>query len=596
MLVQNGGTFEDGCQVLTGPGTFTLEAGTAMRICHAQGIAASGASGAVQVTGARSFSPGASYIYAGTGAQSTGTGLPTTVQNLSIENGSDVTLTLGTRIHRVLTLASSGNLQLGEAPLTLLSDVTGTAMVENAGTGRVIGAATAQRFLSPNGVPGLGYHHLSSPVENTTVADLTVAGANGFVPVVNSVFNAATNPNSVRPYPTVFGYNETRFPAVADFSRGYFSPTALANPLVPGRGYSVYMKPLTPDFVGTLATGTVSVGNLTRTGAFLGNAEKSGWHLLGNPYPSPIDWDLLTVPQGMDASISVFQTKGGNNGIYLTRANGLGTLPDGLVAMGQAFFARVTGAAPVPFAFENSMRVTGYANPNAFRAAPEARPTLQLALARQGAMADERDAVTVYFQEGATEGVDARFDGFRPGRNEGSFPTLATVVAGENGGEAAIDGRPLDLLSTGTVVELLANLPQAGTWVLTLDQVANLDATPLVLLDRLTGTRTPLVAGGRYSFAAAAGGVVKGRFALVVGAEQATTPTLTMWPNPAHHTVQVVVPTGTTQVTVLDATGRAVKRVAVTETNSALNLSLVGLPAGVYVVKAGAAAARLVVE
>ena len=78
LVVQSGGTLADGCNIFTGTGTFTLAAGGTLSICRPRGILAvgdpQGNIGTVRVTGGRSFSNDASYIYAG--ADATGSGLP----------------------------------------------------------------------------------------------------------------------------------------------------------------------------------------------------------------------------------------------------------------------------------------------------------------------------------------------------------------------------------------------------------------------------------------------------------------------------------------------------------------------------------------
>ena len=65
-VVQPGGQAATACQPLTGAGTFTLAAGATLYICAPHGLSATGPTGAVQVTGTRSFSSDATYIYNGT--------------------------------------------------------------------------------------------------------------------------------------------------------------------------------------------------------------------------------------------------------------------------------------------------------------------------------------------------------------------------------------------------------------------------------------------------------------------------------------------------------------------------------------------------
>ena len=78
---------------ITGGGSFTLSSGSTLGIMATDGIASSGTTaGHIRVSGAHSFNAGASYIYNGTAAQTTGSGL-TSALNLTINNTAGVTLT-----------------------------------------------------------------------------------------------------------------------------------------------------------------------------------------------------------------------------------------------------------------------------------------------------------------------------------------------------------------------------------------------------------------------------------------------------------------------------------------------------------------------
>ncbi len=601
VVVESGGSLDTNCGRLSGNGSFTLQAGATLLICDANGIGASGSrSGPVRLTGPLSFSPDANYVYNGTAAQNTGTGLPAQVRNLEAANANGLTLTQPVAVANVLRLTSGTFATAGQ--LTLLSTATRTAYAVHNG-GLTSGNVTVQRYIG--GPAAAGYRHLSSPVQSTTVADLTTAG---YTPVVNP---AANNLPYVAPpaasFPNIFGYDETRggvTPAYAGFATGYFSPATLADGLISGRGYSVFMPGAkTPDFVGALTTGNLPV-TLTVTGTNTSpNTQKAGWHLLGNRYPQPIDWDLATVPAGMSSSISVFRTQGGNNGIYLTRANGVGNLPNGEIAVGQAFFARATANNTV-FTFTNALRVES--NPaTVARPVADTRPTVRLTL-QSTAPDAAADETVIYAETGATTGEDNRFDGLRPGRNTGNVPTLASVIAGQ---EAAVNGLPLESLTAGnTIVELTAALPVVGTYTLTAADVANLPAgTTVSILDRKLNVTQPLTAGTAYQLtASAAGEVVAGRFALVFNANRvlsaggviATPRALQVYPNPAsaQNGVQVAGAIVGTQLTLFDALGRAVAQ-ATADAAGATSLPLRGLATGVYILRTlDGRTARLVVE
>ncbi len=70
---------------------------------------------------------------------------------------------------------------------------------------------------------------------------------------------------------------------------------------------------------------------------------------------------------------------------------------------------------------------------------------------------------------------------------------------------------------------------------------------------------------------------------------------LSVWPNPAHGTLNVQAATPATAVQLLDLTGREVRR-TLTDATGAATLDLTGLPAAIYLLRTGAATQRLVVE
>jgi hypothetical protein len=72
--------------------------------------------------------------------------------------------------------------------------------------------------------------------------------------------------------------------------------------------------------------------------------------------------------------------------------------------------------------------------------------------------------------------------------------------------------------------------------------------------------------------------------------------TFELWPNPAHTRVHLTARAGQVlaAVTLHDAVGRVVRQCA--GGTATADLSLAGLPAGLYVVQAGTATRRLVVE
>ncbi len=148
-VVNNGATLEMGPNTFfDGSGGFTVASGGGLRIGSSAGITSSGATGNVRST-TRTFSTMGNYAYTGTAAQVTGSGLPATVNTLTINNAAGVTLSAATTVTGALTL-TSGNLTLNSNALTMASG----SMVK--GTGTIIGNFThpAGSTLAPGASPG----------------------------------------------------------------------------------------------------------------------------------------------------------------------------------------------------------------------------------------------------------------------------------------------------------------------------------------------------------------------------------------------------------------------------------------------------------
>jgi len=429
LIVQSGGSLATQCQPLTGPGSFVLAAGAELRICHPAGIAATGATGAVQLSGSRSFSPDASYVYNGTAAQQTGPGLPGQVRALTVANAAGLSLTAPASIVRDLQLAS-GNLLTNNKMLTLLSNAVGTAQVDNTG-GVVQGIATVQRYIDPGLNSGSGYRHFSSPVQATTVSDLATAN---FTPVTNPAYNTVPPPNP-QPAFNVDAYDEQRLAlgSPANFNQGWYSPASTSTLLEVMRGYSVQLAGnQTVDFVGTLNNGTYTA-TLTR-----GTQPEAGWNLLGNPYPATLDWSRVTVPTGLNGALYVFQSSGPYTGQYRSYVNGIG---NPLVALGQGFMVQPSAAgSSVLLTLTNAARVASYATaPPLNRSAADTRPLLQLALT--DAATGQGDETTIYFEAGATARAEAHYDARKATADTASTVGLASLTA--DGEQLAINGLPL---------------------------------------------------------------------------------------------------------------------------------------------------------
>ena len=564
---QPSGSLSTNCFVVDGPGNFDLQDGASLRICDAAGISASGATGAVRNTGSRSFSPGAAYAYVGTGNQATGSGLPGTVRELevAVPAGSTLALTKATGISQRL-LPTSGTLD-NSAGLTLLSSAAGTALV-TPGAGTLSAALAVQRYIDASVNPGLGYRHLAAPVTGATVGGLNNTASGGsYAPEISeaTTYNNSATPGSTTPFPTIFFYDQSRVmraSAYAPFDRGYQAPTSLNDQLQPGRGYTVNLNGgQTLSFGGTL-TSNNSDFSTTLPGAV---SADGGWHLVGNPFASALNWDAVPVPAGLDGAMYIFVSNSQYGGNYRSYVNGVGGAPGSTIPLGQGFFVRSPGAAPVTLTFPTAARIADFAAANAAtvqRPAADPRARLRLTLAPEAAPATTDEAF-VYLEAGATAGPDARYDARKLANPSGL--NLASTAAGQ---ELAINGLPLPTATT--VVPLTVAVPQAGRYVLAAADLLNFaPGTNLTLTDALAGTRTALAPGSRYAFAMA-GITAPGRFALELRPATVTATAsaqlagqVQLYPNPAVGSFRLVLPaTGATIVTarLSNALGQVVRQ------------------------------------
>jgi hypothetical protein len=499
------------------------------------------------------------------------------------------------------SLSLFGNLAVGtNQAFTLLSNANGTAFVVNNGAAVATGAVTVQRYINTTLNAGLGYRHYSSPVRNTTVADLTTTG---FTPTVNTTYNTSANPPSVSPFPTVFAYDQGRLGltnSLPEFDKGFFSPTALSDQLTPTIGYTVNISGTAlVDFVGTLNN-----GNISRVGLARGTQTTAGYHLTGNPYPSAINFNTVyTASSGIENALYVYKSTAQYAGTYASYVNNVGANGgSNIIPIAQGFFVRSVTNASGALNFTNSARLTTADNTPFQRTTADSRARLGITL-RNAAVANQ---TYIYFEQGATPAFDAAFDASYLPATHGL--DLATETSTES---LSINGQPA--LTATTTVPLRLHATTAGTYTLAVDELANLPAGyHAYLRDALTSTYTDLATTPSIGLTLAPADAATGRYAIVFGtaaplatASAATAQLVSLYPNPAHGTVALLLPqalrTGTaTQVMVVDNLGRTVLSRTLSATATTLDLPLDGLRTGVYSVQAqtnaGVVAKRLVVQ
>ncbi|NJN41195.1 MAG: S-layer family protein [Flammeovirgaceae bacterium] len=180
-MVVTAGTLATNAQTVSGTGTFLLLSGTTLEITSADGISTAGATGNIQVSGSRTYSSGANYVYNGSADQITGNGLTQNVPaNIEINNpGNTVTLSAPTSLTGNLTI-TAGALDSNGQTVTF----TGT------GAQSISGTAASQAFDDIVINKGGGALTVGGAITTMDVVNLTQTTGNFTSP---STLNASGN-------------------------------------------------------------------------------------------------------------------------------------------------------------------------------------------------------------------------------------------------------------------------------------------------------------------------------------------------------------------------------------------------------------------
>ena len=334
-----------------------------------------------------------------------------------------------------LIMAPGSNITVGGVKLTiatgnftLQSDATGSASVGPVTATNFITSGTTvnvERYVTGGSAVYRGYRLLSSPVyvTGTTFYNLDYIGASSLITGVSTAngFNRAGNPS-------LFLFREDIAPSNASYGAGNWpgvskingSPTYLlqlnslpANySLMPGSGFlfffrgdnvnnlpNKYTAGTAAEAVTFSASGILNVGQITAKDWYtpastnLGytsataNATVRGFNLLGNPYPSNIDWDTFhtggsnaTGIYGLniDSTVYMLDPISKNYGAYIAGNGQIGTNnATNVIPSGEGFFVRATNTNPKVIFNESAKTTTQVIGANLMLGKPVVSAPLQ---------------------------------------------------------------------------------------------------------------------------------------------------------------------------------------------------------------------------
>ncbi len=506
-----------------------------------------------------------------------------TVQSIVLNGtGKTVTLTGGVNIAKLVdmqagTLISNGN-------LTLLSTATEQAMVVNS-SGIITGNVKVQRYVStyPDRTTVQGYNYFSSPVSGKTIAEFH----DNVALVLNPAYDFFTAYSGA--FPNFYKYNENRLTATHDaFEKGWESPASLAENAEVGRGYILNLSANTlVDFSGTLNNEAIDIP------ISKGSFTHSGWNLVGNPYPSALDWDLV-YGFGMNstkAASTILRriATGTYSGTWASYDALVGSGLNGGtkdIALGQGFLVKKTSTGNDNLNLTNAMRNT---NPSQFFRTEDAESKTQGIVKVKLTAGKWADETLVYFKREASEKYEEGLDVLKTHINSHPAPNFYTSVGGK---KIAFNAQSIEKLPKE--IPLHFSVASSGQHEISLSELRNFkENTPIYLEDKKLKITQDLREKA-YTFSANAGTDTT-RFVLKFDAAFATElpdESLTIYPNPVSNELKIKIDSkykGKLQIRLTDLLGREVIMQTHEKqfTQEEIKIDLSQLKKGVYLVEVG---------
>jgi len=274
------------------------------------------------------------------------------------------------------------------------------------------------------------------------------------------------------PYGSILEFNEDNVfpdPTCPYYGWNVRSSGTMTN----GRGYSarMFINPTAAAISGTLNNGNVSNGGLSNSGGTYG-----GFHIVANPYPSPMAW---TPPTGFASFMYAWQTSGLYAGSYQSYPPGTS------VASMQGFFAKVNSGT-VTYAVNNSMRISG--DPGFWRTPAGFDSGLEIIVSKDGVA----DKTSLAFNDNATELWDEEFDAMKlPGNSD--RPSLYSRLSES---ETLYNVNSIPSIKGEKVVPLGFTCGDDNSGVFDFEfKFRSLESTLVYLVDNKNGTRTRIEDG-----------------------------------------------------------------------------------------------------
>lgn len=405
-----------------------------------------------------------------------GTGA-TLFNNITIQNGSTTIIRSPQKASGIVLVDGSLN---SDGFLTLTSTASKTALIDGTGTGQISGNVTMERYLSS----GMGYKYISSPFQSATVNELA------------DDINLATS------FSPLYSYNENRYFDSTPLS-GWVSYNTTTNILYPLKGYAVNLgsdtASVTIDITGIVNNGSQSVTLYNNDHVYT-----QGFNLVGNPYPSPIDWNAASgwTKDNIDNSIYFFKANAVDQygGTYSTYINGNSSdgIFDNIIPSMQGFFVHVSdGSYPVTgtLSMDNDVRITNLTHPST-KSSKTTTPSLLRIVAGYSDNSDSFDPMVLYFDDRATLDFDGQLDALKLLNTDASVTNFYSIS--ENDYNLSISALPVTINGVYSIPLGLKTEKNGEVVFKVNDAKGDFTGKLIILSDVVTGVNQDLKPGSEY--------------------------------------------------------------------------------------------------
>lgn len=386
---------------------------------------------------------------------------------------------------------ASGVFDFNNHRVTLLSDANNTGSIGEIKNGaEILGDSIVYQRFIPTGSGS--WRMLCTPL-----TDVSFEQWNDDFPTTGFPGADFPNwPNSANPWPSIRTYDES---VIGTTNEGFEGIDNITAPIENGVGYFTYFIPNSTliDAEGSFHQGP-KLWNLSHTNSGT-DARHDGWNLIGNPYPSAIDWESQSGWTKSNVANAVYAFSS-VTGQYTAYINGVGIGQfNGQIASAQAFWVKAeSSGASVSINESAKIDVNGVFLRNS-DANTESLVRIRLNTPHENIW----DETVVGFHSSAGGGFDAHLDAWKFFASNVQLPNIATRPLDDGTRALAISMLPLP--EEDTVVDLVIRNGSQTQLTLVNTLVDSYDSEIcLVLEDRELETHVSFNQSESYSFSVGA--------------------------------------------------------------------------------------------